>query len=85
MALQTVKFVVQLLAAGAAVISAGLWFWASSVKVPFALLSANPLGANPGVSKVISQFNLQARLNGQAAAATGFSALLAAALLIPGS
>ena len=82
----TAKFVVQLLSAVAAAVSAGLWLWASRVKVPFVLLGGSPLGGNPGVAEVIRQSNRQAKLNGQAALATGISGLLQAiALAIPNS
>ena len=61
----------------AAILSAGLWFWAANVK-----LDAAEFGAYGGAtSNSVKQFAKQARLNSWAAMATGASAILQAVSL----
>ena len=60
------------LAVVAAIVSAGLWFWAANVKLDAVKFSAYG-GATPNSVK---QFVKQARLSSWAAMATGVSAIL---------
>lgn len=65
-------------AVAASIASALLWFWAATVRVPWAFFGTY---GGPG-SSVIQVLNKQANINRWAAALTGLSALLQTVLLL---
>jgi hypothetical protein len=78
MTMSCLKIVIGWLAVIAALLSAGLWFWAANIK-----LNAAEFGAYGGATEnSVKQFARQAQLNSYAAMATGVSAILQATSLV---